>query len=537
MSPRKHGRSGRPSWTEFALLALSVLLLIALGATSAEEGGTADAQTDGAVKPTCSESLRVKIGSASPGDTIDLKGDCIYRESVTIDKPLTLRGLGTAEIRGSDVWEGWARDGSVWKSSSSVPSFSVPSRYRCEGMDRRCRWPEQVFVDGEPLRQVLRDPEPGQFALDANRRVVLADDPAGRVVEVTVRERWILGATDGVAVQDITMKHAAGDGLSNGGHSGWTVKNNDLSYAHAKNLALALGDSLLAQNNDLHRAGQLGMSSNDAEVEISGNRVYDNNIEAFDAGWEAGGIKVSQPRMARITGNEVYDNKDIGIWTDVVNDEQASVEILENAVHHHPRAGIRVEITKNFEVRDNVLWENGWKDARFGAGITVAGSHSGTVAGNVLAWNSSGIAVVQQNRDGAGEQPYDAVRDVRLAGNRIIHAETPALPGRLAVLWNENADALAEGAPSPYDLAAGNGGSGNEYWFDGPEGEADRFRWEGQIRTLADLNATPADQNARYLSDVEKDALLRSNGVPPGPEAHSPPETSLLQWLCGLFRA
>lgn len=502
-----------------------------------EEGDAVGTQTSGAIEPTCSDSLRARIDAANPGDAVDLRGDCIYRESVTIDKPLTLRGAGAGEIRGSDVWDGWIKDGYVWISSRSVPSFSVPSRHRCEGLSWHCRWPEQVFVDGEPLRQVARYPGSGQFALDADRRVILADNPADRVVEVTVRERWVLGAADDVTVQGIAMKHAAGDGLWNGGYSGWTVKNNDLSYAHAKNLALTLGDALLARNNELHDAGQLGISSNDADIEILGNRVYDNNTEDFDAGWEAGGIKVSQPRTVLIANNEVYDNKDIGIWTDVVNGNQTSVEIARNRVHHQPGQGIRVEITKNFDIRDNVVWENGWdeNDPHNGAGITVAGSHDGVVNDNVLAWNASGIAVVQQNRKRTNEQPYDTVRNVRLNRNRVVQDEIPGSSDSAAVLWNEDSSAIAEGAPSLYDPAMNNGSADGWYWFDEPEGRTNRFKWDGKLKTLAALNAMPAEENGSYLPDAEKDALLEINYMPAVPEDHSATAGSFLERLRHFF--
>lgn len=528
MTPKRRTRLRDLVPVGCALLVLGALLL-ASNSLPAEEREP--------LKPTCTGSLQAKIDDASPGSTVNLADDCIYRETVAINKPLVLRGAGAGEIRGSDVWDAWNTPGSGWVSSKSVPRFAAPSNYRCEGASRRCRWPEQVFVDGEPLQQVAWNPRPGQFALDPIRRVVLAEDPAGRVVEVTVRERWVLGASDGVTVQGITMKHAAGDGLWNGGHSGWTVKNNDLSHAHAKNLSLTLGGSLLAKNNDLHDAGQMGMNSNRADIEILGNRVYGNNTEEFDPGWAAGGMKIAQPRTALIAGNEVYDNRNIGIWTDVVNEEQSSVEISRNRVHHQPGQGIRVEITKNFDVHHNLVWENGWGegDSYTGTGITVAGSRDGTVNDNVLAWNASGIAVVQQNRDGAGEQPYDTVRNVRLNRNRIAQDEIPGSSNHAAALWNDDGGAISEGAPSLYDPAANNGGADNGYWFDAPEGQTNRFKGEEQLKTLAAFNATPAEQRGRYLSDAEKDALLRTNGLPTAPEDHPSITSSILEWLCRPF--
>lgn len=38
--------------------------------------------------------------------------------------------------------------------------------------------------------------------------VILADDPAGRTLEVTTRNRWINFNADGVAIQGFIMKHS-----------------------------------------------------------------------------------------------------------------------------------------------------------------------------------------------------------------------------------------------------------------------------------------------------------------------------------------
>ena len=245
-----------------------------------------------------------------------------------------------------------------------------------------------------------------------------------------MRQGWLVGASDDVTVEGATMKHAGRDGLSNGGHTGWTVRDNDLSRAHAKNLALTLGDDLVAEDNKLHHGGQLGMSSNDAELRVIGNRVYANNTEGFDPGWEAGGMKVSQPRTVLISGNEVYDNETIGIWIDVVNPQQAGVEISSNRVHDQPREGIRVEITRNFSVHDNVVWENGWGmgDSYTGAGISVNGSRDGTVKDNVLAWNASGIGVVQQDRKSNPTTPPGTSPSRTTGSSRTRYPAPPATP-------------------------------------------------------------------------------------------------------------
>jgi hypothetical protein len=48
-------------------------------------------------------SLKELVDRASPGALIDLPDGCVYREAVTIKKPLTLKGSPGTEIRGSEV--------------------------------------------------------------------------------------------------------------------------------------------------------------------------------------------------------------------------------------------------------------------------------------------------------------------------------------------------------------------------------------------------------------------------------------------------
>ncbi|HEY6057862.1 MAG TPA: hypothetical protein VIV06_07505, partial [Candidatus Limnocylindrales bacterium] len=94
---------------------------------------------------TCPDSLQSLVDAAAPGATVRLS-DCVYRETVEIDKPLTLVGSGATEVRGSDVWGVWTRSGTAWTSDDRVPPLSTAGVCR-SGTDR-CRHAEQVFVDG-----------------------------------------------------------------------------------------------------------------------------------------------------------------------------------------------------------------------------------------------------------------------------------------------------------------------------------------------------------------------------------------------------
>src|SRR5215207_9462106 len=124
---------------------------------------------------TCTDSLQDKLDAAAQGTTVRAE-PCVYREQITITKPITLQGQPGSEVRGSDVWTDWTYSGGYWRSSKSLPTFPQ-TEVRCMPNTSRCLWPEQVFFDGKALAQVASEPQSGQFAVDSGRRVLLEDDP------------------------------------------------------------------------------------------------------------------------------------------------------------------------------------------------------------------------------------------------------------------------------------------------------------------------------------------------------------------------
>jgi hypothetical protein len=59
----------------------------------------------------------------------------------------------------------------------------------------------------------------------------------------------------------------------------------------------------------------------------------------------------------------------------------------------------------------------------------------------------------------------------------------------------------------------GNLGRGNRYWYARDEDGADRFAWERGYPSLQRFMATPGEEGGFYLTDAERDAILRSAGV------------------------
>jgi len=465
---------------------------------------------------TCAGSLQDKIDAAAPGATV--KADpCVYREQITITKPITLKGQPGSEIRGSEVWTSWSYENGHWKSSRSVPTFPQ-TEVRCMPNTSRCLWPEQVFFDGKALTQVASEPQSGQFAVDAGRQVMLKDDPRGHLLEVTVRRHWVLGTVgaDGVTIEGFVMRHAANEGRSGAlmnrpsrleaGGSDWTVRDNELSDAHGAVVSLKGGGSLEILDNEIFRGGQIGIHGTGPGEMIRANKVHDNNTEDFDFRWEAGGLKTAYAEGVTVDSNEFYDNKGNALWFDIACSNST---ISNNRIHHNARRGIHYELSQAARIFGNVIWENGWAtpDRGDGAAIGISNSSGVEVHDNTVAWNASGIFVVGLDREGTA---WDQVHDVYVHGNTVLsddHADDPRNGPALAWIqgWSNQM----------FEPASNNRGVSNQYWYLDPENSLARYEWMRiGYSKLADFNTTLGEEGGRYLTRNEKDAVAESKGIP-----------------------
>jgi parallel beta-helix repeat protein len=475
---------------------------------------------------------------------------------VRITKPITLVGQRGSEIRGSDVWRRWTKKPATggFQSASTLPKFPQED-VSCDPHTKQCAWPEQVFINGTAQKQVgpNSDPRPGQFKVDSNRRVILGSDPTGKTVEVTVRRHWITGASsaDGVTVQGFTMKHAANEWRSgaiqsrqpttrntNGSYAwsrfkpdgkDWNIKNNTLSYAHGAIVSVRSANADIS-GNEIFRGGQLGIHNLGSNSRLSGNYIHHNNAERFCliphtcAGYstdgdsrvsatlvEAGGVKIAGGQdFVTVSSNEISHNHGNGLWFDA---DTRNIVASSNRVHHNTRRGIFFEMSNGAKIFSNVIYENGSTTAHYvdGAGISTQSSSNVEIYNNTLAWNAEGIAVIALDREGTR---YDVVHDVYIHDNKVLGTNSrDRMENHIGLAW------LQVSSPRPLtDPANNNRGANNKYWYSAKEGSLERFMWGTRaIDKLAEFNATLGEENGRYLTQSEKDAILRQQRIPPGP--------------------
>lgn len=461
----------------------------------------------------CGPSLQSLVDAASAASTVQVPG-CVFRETVKIDKPLTLVGQPGAEIRGSDVWSAWSQHGPAWVSDQVVPALPTNGNNdgRCAESSNRCLLPQQVFVDDQPLYPVASGVQPssGQFALDGTRHVVLSESPSGHTIEVSTRQHWIITAADGVTIQSIAMRHAANDaqtgGISNNGYSSWTLQDSLLADAHGAVVDMQHGSNLRVLGNDISRGGDLGIHA----AQFSGglvqaNHIHHNNTDLFSSTWEAGGLKAADVHGLVMENNDVDSNAAAGLWCDIACTD---VTYSNNRVSHNLTQGILFEISTGATITDNAVWENGWGAPTWGwgGGIVVSTSANVVVANNLVAWNKAGISIVEQSRtDGV------AVRNIDVHDNTILRNVDVSGDywSNLSLAWLNDTTVGAL-----YDPAANNRGANNLFWYDQPETDSVRVAWQQQYARLSDSGTTAGEQGGRYLTDIEKDQIVSARAIP-----------------------
>jgi parallel beta-helix repeat protein len=511
VSPLDRSTGSRRRWA--AGLALVVVVWLSPGSLLAADP-SAFPSASGSPRPPVSSAehppgtLQALIDATPPGGSLVVPPG-LYRESVEISAPIRIDG-SAAEIRGSDPWSDWDAAGSRWRSGDTVPELDTGGECR----EPRCAWPEQVFVDGRALLQVAEDPGAGEFAVDEERHVVLADDPTDRLVEVTTRPRWVTVEGADVEIAGFTMRHAAspaqqGGVQALGGGDRLVVRDVELEDAHGALLSFQDVRDASLLDSVLRRGGQLAVhigGGGTQGVVVARNHLLDSNTEGFDFGWEAGGLKAAVSSDLTFEDNVVENNDGAGLWCDI---DCTNVRYLNNRVSHNAGAGIFFEISDGATIEGNVVWENNWADPAWGwgAGILISSSTDVVVRNNVVAWNGDGISVISQRRD---REDGDAVEGIDVSANTV--AIGPG--GGFLLAWLQDWDGPM------FEPGADNVGSANGFFLGADAPDTCHWEWAGCQGSVEDFAATPGGGGSRMLDEAEFAAILQGAELDPLPEPH-----------------
>lgn len=393
----------------------------------------------GAVVLSPGRSIQAAADAAGPGTRFCLTPGLYRQQSVTPLDGQQFFGLPGSILNGSQALGGFQRSGTYWVARAADPigaDGGVCARGR-----GACARPAGLFLDGLPLKRAatLADMAPGQFFFDPERRrVMLAADPTGRMVEWAMTRHAFAGMADNVTIEGLVLEkyaNPAQEGTVWPGGNAWTLRRLEARFNNG--VGLVAGSGGVIENSNVHHNGQLGIGAGGASnVVIHGNQIWANNTNGFDDTWEAGGLKFAECSHVVLSGNDVHDNNGPGLWGD---ENCQDTRIEGNTVKDNASAGIFYEISSNATISGNVLSGNGAAGLSWfwGAEIQVAASRNVVVSGNTLTVRPGGKAVVliDQNRQRAGGGYYqtrnDSIQDnhITFLGDGLAGGVSDAGPG------------------------------------------------------------------------------------------------------------
>jgi parallel beta-helix repeat protein len=323
------------------------------------------------------------------------------------------------------------------------------------------------------------------------------------------RTRWVVVGASDVTLEGFTMVNAKAGAVQSGsvdvdGAQRFTARDLDLRGGSYAAMRLWTGSGHRVEGSTISGAPDIGILGWEVTSTVmTGNRIFGNNTAGFNAGWEAGGVKLGKSSGITFTRNEVDHNDGPGFWCDGMC---TSISITDNRIHDNANAGILFETGSGGTITGNRVWENGWAFPTWGwgAGITVSSSANTEVANNIVAWNADGIAVISQSRADA-----PAVTGNRVHDNTIAIAAQPGdSSDKMALAW------LQDWSGSMYASASNNRGAGNDYWVSTPEPHWARYSWSGVRNTLTDFNGTLGEEAGVYLTQSALGQTLTNAGMP-----------------------
>jgi parallel beta-helix repeat protein len=396
--------------------------------TTTPPSTTVALDANGAIIVETDDDLADMVESADAGSSFLLEPG-VHRTGPIVPKDgMTFTGAHGAVVSGAEVLAGFAPDGDRW--SLGGVTFSDDTGGECITGYDICGLPNDLFMDGVMLWRVASrgDVEPGSW-WGGDGRIVIADDPTNRIVEMSVEPFAFVGSASDVTITNLTVEkfatpsqegaiqaQEAADGLPG---RGWVIEDVEVANNHA--VGIKAGEATRITRVHAHHNGQLGIAvSGGTDVVISDSELSFNNTRGYFWEWEGGGGKFTRTNGLVVQRTFAHDNLGPGLWTDI---DTVDTLYEGNTVTDNLGPGIFHEISGSAVIRDNDVSGNGFgkPEWAWGAGILISASFDVEVTGNRVFDNADGIAGIQQER---GDGPLGP----RILAGLHVHDNEIGLP-------------------------------------------------------------------------------------------------------------
>ena len=343
------------------------------------------------------------------GTVVVRKG--VYRETVTLSKKVTLQNYPKEAVwlDGSKKVTGWVADGKVWRKNGwktrfdSSPTFTkgapdnTSSGWRfVNTKNPMAAHPDQVFVDGKPLKQVKSKKlvKKGTFYLDKKTsKLYIGTNPKGKTVEASTRVKALKVQASKSVVRGIGVRRFSPSIFHMGAV---TVERPGVKLENVTVIDSAtIGISVLREKVTLNRvtvqrAGLLGIHGRFADgIVLKRVLATKNNSERFNIAPSAGGLKIGQTRGVTVSESRFSGNYGHGFWLDlsVYDSVLRQSDFSENS-----GSGLFLEISAKAVVGDNTFAKNK------AFGIKVNNTSDVKIWNNTFVGNKRPVNLVQDAR-------------------------------------------------------------------------------------------------------------------------------------------
>lgn len=515
-------------------------------------------------------SFQAQVNATASGGILYLAPGYIYREAVTIGKPLTIIARGAASLRGTDDWSTggtpgntWTAGGGTWTSSLTIPSMSTDSVQGSPPDSYSQQHREVVFVDGVGIKLVNATPTAGQWKLGATRTVILGFDPTGHKIEVATRGSVITLTTNSDFVLDgLDIRQCATSGTGPPAmidSSGITtakfwIRNCMIGWSHGMgiNPGGMTNSNILIENSIFHDCGTVGIAgSSDTNAVFRRNIVFNCGLPLYgwDPGFGSGGIKIAGSNGVDIDSNIAFNNQGVGLWVDVL----VTRGVFRNNIlwdnYGNGGAQISYEVSSFGVIRDNVIFRTPSQSGGLSAvdlGIFVSNSRWVDIYGNLIMHLPIAVKVAwftsRTDDPPSGSTDNTHMGGITVHGNKIIgryHANTISAQPNTSDLGIQYSDdgtgtyttnvtsntggvlpgtSVADGNVYGYPALVNNGASFLEV-----QQEPDSRWWYDnggvtQVNTIANWISALSGRlgaNSRYMTDADRVAELLKWGLVP----------------------
>lgn len=430
------------------------------------------------------DNLQSIVNSHPEGTTFVLKAGVYSQAQIKPKSFQTFVGEEGAVMSGAVDIKGWAYSNGYWVADG----FPAPGYNHGEGRDGMARFKEDLIVNDDPYIRVgsLGEVGQGKFYY-SDGKVYIKDDPSGKSTQaMKVTSAFDGGTTEGVTIENITMKHYASM-AQHGAVEGHTTKNWTLIDVDAiKNhgAGVMAGDGMKILGGNFSNNGQLGIHAHDTSgLYIDGIKAVGNNYAGFEHWWEAGGVKILTSDNVTVKNSEFSHNFGTGLWFDWDNNK---VLIENNYMTKNEGMGLQYEASREALIKGNVATMNnqdGFKVGYWGSEMIIQNSSKVEATGNHIAAEiGQGLGMVYDVRGGGSFGPHYTL-DNNVHGNTIVMLT----PGQNGYAASGDTDLMYNGS---------NKWDGNTYIA--KDQQTLQFTWNGKWFTADWIDGSPIEKSGKF---------------------------------------